>query len=414
MKFSNSIVAIRLLLVSCFLTVGCLPSASGLSEDQKERLIERIGARLERSAVALGTDFTDWPALVEQHQLAIAEATTETEVESALNAALQEFELSHLCLFSPTTAKYQRNGLRSGIGISIREVEEGLFVTYVIENSPAWRCGIRKLDTITRIDGVPLVDVTQLYGSIGDVRTIDWINNGQPRQSQLRYEPFALADESSMKWLTSDVAVIKIQSFQYRFYKMGRVNRYFRQARDAKAIIIDLRNNRGGLSLYSQHLASKIVARDQPFALRINKRRLQRLTQRNGNEEPSLAELVEIAKCARPLPFSRPFSGEVAVLVDSLSASGADIFPAFLQECGRATVIGETTTGALQLARSFRLPYGYLLYAPVAEILTPAGERLEGRGLTPDITLDFRQTADDDVILQTALQALGLTDAGVQ
>lgn len=375
--------------------------ADGFSEQQKKRVVEAIGKRLDKSAFAFGVDFSEWEEHLQSHRAAIDAAGSLHAFEQAVSAALAEFELSHLALFSPEFSKLQRNGQRTGVGVTVHPHEDGAFVSYVLRDSPGWDSGLRKGDKITAIDGQALVDIMQLAGDIGDVRSVSWTRNGETFSGAIQYRTFANSERSSMQWLNDEVAIIKIQSFQYRYYNAARINRFFREARRAKGVILDLRNNRGGLSFYSRHLASKIAPAKSDFA-RVAKRRHAK----SLRSDPSLEDIAQRARVIRPLPFSRPFKGELVVLVDALSASAADIIPAFVQESGRGTVIGQKTTGALLLARPFRLPYGFRLYIPIGELLTPSGKRLEGNGLDPDISLDLEETANDQGIYALALSLI--------
>ena len=383
-------------------------SASHYTAEQKLTLVEAIGHRLQRSAVAFGADFHQWPTFVAKHQPAIDEANNEKELEEALRNALAEFKLSHLSLFSPSSSKLSRQGKRTGLGISIRlqDNPQGLFVTYVLPYSPAWLCGIQKLDILLSIDGQPITAIEQLAGEVGDRRELTWRRGDQILSGIAEYGPFPTAARSSMLWIANDVALIRVTSFQRHYYDIAAINRFFREARDARAIVLDLRNNRGGLAFFSRHLASKFGNRNDLFSLKVDKRRLRKAMAQLGDDAPSLATLANAAKKVRPLPCSRNYKGKVVVLVDNLSASGADMLPAYLKAHNKAIVLGDTTAGALQLARTFPLPYGFRLYAPIAELLTPDGLRLEGQGLEPNVKLDYRQTADDAYLLRRALELI--------
>lgn len=381
--------------------------ADGLASEQKERLIGAIGRRLEQSAYAYGTDFSEWTNHVDDFRDRIDSSDTNKELAEALQDALERFDLSHLSLFTPERARLYRKGKRMGVGVSIQKIDEGIFVTSVLRNSPAWQAGIRKLDTITKIDGEIIKDIEQLRGEPGDEREIEWIRDDITYEACVKYHSFELAERSEFYWITEEVAVLRVQSFQYRFYKIARINRYINRAREARAIIVDLRNNRGGLAFYSQHLASKFVNRKSVFSKKINRKKHRKAVKLTGNNNPTLDQLSEYSKITRPTVNLRPFKGELIILTDSLSASGADIFPASMKENGRGTIIGEKTSGALQLSRSFDLPYGFRLYTPVAEILTPDGNRLEGNGLDPDVLLSFEEAANDRIIFDKALEELG-------
>ncbi|MBK1878650.1 S41 family peptidase [Pelagicoccus mobilis] len=378
-----------LLCLSCYYSISF---GGELSETQKRKLVEAVGKRLEQKAYAFETDFSLWEQYAAQREEEIRQANSKEELAKVLGEALDEFDLSHLGIFAPSTVKLRRAGKRSGMGITIHPLEQGGgLISYVLSDSPAERCGLQKGDVLETIDGDPLTDLKQLAGTIGQERAIAWRRGENRMSGKIVYASFSLSEPSSMKWITPDVALIRIQSFQYRFYKLARINRFFRESKNAKAIIIDLRNNRGGLSLYSRHLASKLSSSRDTFALLANKRYSQ--------------------KKLHPLPFSNPYQGQVIVLTDSLSASAADIVPAFVSESGRGTVIGEKTSGALQLARSYPLPYGFRIYLPIAEMLTPNGNRLEAKGFPPEIELSLENTINDDQIIRIALDQIETVQA---
>lgn len=384
-------------LTNLFLALGLLVSLaqaapSELDSQQKQHLVDAVGRRLEKNAYAFKTDFSQWPKFVADHQTEIDNATTKNELATILDKALAQFELSHLGLSSPDAVKTQRAGQRTGIGISIHQMENGGgLISYVLADSPAQLCGLQKGDILKSIDNTPLTDIQQLAGTLGQKRALTWQRGDELHSAEIEYAAFNFSEPSQMEWLREDVAVIQIQSFMRPYYRAAAVNRFFREARHAKAIIIDLRNNRGGLSLYSRHLASKISPCKETFA-QLAKKRHETSAGKN--------------KLIHPLPFSRPYHGTIIILVDSLSASAADIFPAFVSETKRGIVIGQKTSGALQLARTWPMPYGFRIYLPVAEMLTPTGNRLEKTGFLPNVELSMEETLNDDTIFAKALELI--------
>jgi carboxyl-terminal processing protease len=100
----------------------------------------------------------------------------------------------------------------------------------------------------------------------------------------------------------------------------------------------------------------------------------------------------------------------VAILVDRVSGSAAEIFAAALQEKHRATIIGRPTGGAVLSAKFRRLTAGGLLEFSDRDLLTTQGRRLEGNGVIPDLAAppptlaDLRAGRDPD--LETAVRLL--------
>lgn len=88
-----------------------------------------------------------------------------------------------------------------------------------------------------------------------------------------------------------------------------------------------------------------------------------------------------------------PYTGPVALLLDGQSMSTTEIFAAGLQESGRARVFGETSGGQALPALMARLPNQDVLMYVFANLVTPAGVRVEGRGVVPDEEVPLERQA---------------------
>jgi carboxyl-terminal processing protease len=110
-----------------------------------------------------------------------------------------------------------------------------------------------------------------------------------------------------------------------------------------------------------------------------------------------------------------PFSGNLAILVDGLSASTSEMFAAAMQALGRARIFGERTAGQALPAMATRLPNGDVLMHVVADFVSPDGSRIEGRGVMPDEAAPLTQ-ADvvngRDAPLAAAIRWIEQTRAG--
>jgi carboxyl-terminal processing protease len=79
-----------------------------------------------------------------------------------------------------------------------------------------------------------------------------------------------------------------------------------------------------------------------------------------------------------------PYGGPVAILVDEVTASASECFAGSVQGLGRARVFGRRTMGQALPAATRQLPSGDILMHVLGDFVTPAGVRLEGRGVVPD------------------------------
>lgn len=152
---------------------------------------------------------------------------------------------------------------------------------------------------------------------------------------------------------------------------MQEVDRFLFGARQAPAVIIDLRGNPGGvigmIGGIAGHFTDTITSlgtmygRGSTMYLRTN----PRLADASGTRQPVI-------------------SAPVAILVDGMSASSSEFFAAGLQGIGRARVFGDQTSGQALPAAMVRLPGGDVLMHPIADHKDANGRQVEGVGVTPD------------------------------
>ena len=166
--------------------------------------------------------------------------------------------------------------------------------------------------------------------------------------------------------------------------------------RSAPGFIVDLRHNPGG------HGNTLAIMLGQFFPQRID---FGRLTNRDG--EPT-------EKSGSSLWFAT-YRGPLVVLTDGSTASAAEIFAHVLQYYKRATVVGRRTGGWVLLSFDYALPDGGRLVVPEQDYVGLDGQRLEGRGVTPDVVVpapslaDLRAGRDPD--LEAALNVLHQPDS---
>jgi carboxyl-terminal processing protease len=166
------------------------------------------------------------------------------------------------------------------------------------------------------------------------------------------------------------------------------------ELRTASGIVIDLRGNPGGLAAMvmgiSGHFLSEPVllgrmkTRDGELRLMANPRRVN-----------ASGQAVE------------PYAGPLAILVDGLTGSASECFTGGMQSLGRARVFGTQTMGQALPALFDRLPNGDILVHAFGDFVTATGDRLEGRGVIPDVEVAIsRETLANgrDAMLEKALE----------
>jgi carboxyl-terminal processing protease len=149
------------------------------------------------------------------------------------------------------------------------------------------------------------------------------------------------------------------------------IDRAVHAARDADAIVLDLRQNPGGVFSMLMGVSGHFLS--SPTSLGTLRTR--------DSELRLVANPRLLAPDGARVP---PYSGPLAILVDETSYSASEIFAAGMQAIGRARVFGRRTPGGALPATLRKLPNGDVLEYAIGDFVTASGERIEGRGVVPD------------------------------
>ena len=194
---------------------------------------------------------------------------------------------------------------------------------------------------------------------------------------------------------TADVMIWKMPEF---FLTDADVDHMFGVARKHKALILDLRGNPGGAIITLEHMLGNVFDHDVKIADRVGRKEMK----------------PENAKTRG----GSAFSGKLIVLVDSGSASCAELFPRVIQLEHRGTIIGDRTAGAVMEARGYSDSQGadtkifYSFSITEADLTMKDGKSLEHVGVTPDeVIIPTAQdlSAGRDPALSRAAELAGVT-----
>jgi hypothetical protein len=164
-----------------------------------------------------------------------------------------------------------------------------------------------------------------------------------------------------------------------------------------KRLIIDVRNNEGGDVEPLLQIAGRFMATQHDAIV---------VRARNG---PGHADFTEPYINSIGPAGPEQFTGKIVVLANRNSVSAAEWFVLIARTCWNATVIGTPTRGALSARSSRELPNGWTYTIPGQRVTTISGERYEGRGIPPDITVEMSiatGVANRDPVIDRALQEL--------
>lgn len=279
-------------------------------------------------------------------------------------------------------------GEYAGIGAEISKGDQGKFYLVPIEGGPAEAAGILEGDVLLAIDGLPISRdtalesvITRIRGTEGSVIRLT-VAPRDPQQTNLEFEVTRaiIPLPSVMHYLLPEeqwVGVITIRRFSEK--TPGELEKAYQNLnnRGAKSIILDLRDNSGGL-LEASIESSRLFLEGG----------LVIVEERSGLE--SQLFYVHEKGLASEIPM--------VVLVNAGTASAAEVVAASLKGNGRAPLIGETTFGKGSVQVILELSDGSSLHVTSARWLTPNGKVIESIGLFPDIIVEQIDSSADNSI----------------
>ena len=317
---------------------------------------------------------------------------------SAIKAMLESIHDPYAAYFDAaefkTIEQMNVEGTYGGIGAIVTIRNEQLTVIAPIAGTPAEKAGIKPGDKILTIDGnstqgMSLEEaVLKVQGNPGTKVTLEVVHQGEETPITLVitreeinlpsvYPEIGNATSTSpttpaptVRPLPSGIAVITITYFSERTGDETVSALKDVLASGAKGIVLDLRDNPGGIldsavTVASQFLKDGIVL----YAL-----------DSSGKKE---TWDVKTGGLATDLPL--------AVLVNGNSASASEVVAGALQDYGRAPLIGNQTFGKGSINHFRQLSDGSAIYISIGRWYTPNGRQIEGNGLTPDIVVDITE-----------------------
>jgi carboxyl-terminal processing protease len=341
----------------------------------------------------------DWAAVGERYRGKLAEVDDADALRGLLTQMLHELKRSHfaiqprqLAVFTP--AERVRIGTS---GVETVYAEGQVVIGRLTDKLPGAEAGLRLGDVVVRFDELELgptleylaaAELTparrafyaahlvnsRLRGPVGSkARLVVRREGGVEVTVELAFaahegewsepmgdfpstpvEVFGAVDERGLGYLRFNCFVRQA---------MKEIRRVLRAVPADGGLVIDLRGNPGGISIMAPGISGWLSDR---------KLDLGTMHLRQGH----------MGFTVSPQPGA--FLGPVALLIDGSSASTSEIMAAGLQEAGRVRVFGETSPGAALPSLFKELPTGDLLQYAIADVQTPRGVLIEGRGVMPD------------------------------
>jgi carboxyl-terminal processing protease len=280
-----------------------------------------------------------------------------------------------------TAKEYQeylhgRKGVPAEAGVVLIVTKNLLTVASVIDGSPAFQAGLKPGDHIIKINGHMVRNLTtqegtrRFQGALHTKLKLQVLRNGEvkPLDITVTLEPLGL-NTVTTQYLEHDVAYIRIRYFNNETpAELASVLKNIRKHQPpVKGIVLDLRNNARGTMEDAVRSASLLLG-DQRILLAKG-----RSTKSEESFQGKDRDLI--FKTVPPM----------VVLVDQGTARAAEIMAGALRDQARATLLGAKTLGLCGLTKVFPLEDGSALLMTVSECYTPNGEKIQGKGLEPQV-----------------------------
>jgi carboxyl-terminal processing protease len=271
----------------------------------------------------------------------------------------------------------ETKGSFSGVGIEITVRDNILTVVSPIEGTPAFEAGLKAGDKIIKIDDKPTNDMT-LMDAVKTIRgpkgtsvklTIGREGVDKPLEFDITRDVIPLRSVRNY-FLTPDIAYVRISNFQTDTDQdLSSALEKIENGRNLKGLILDLRNNPGGL--LSQAIKVSDVFLDSGLIVTTKGR--------------NASQNMEISAHQNEKPRNYP----IIVLANGGSASASEIVAGALQDNKRALVLGTRTFGKGSVQTILPLSDGSGLRLTTAKYYTPSGKSIQSSGISPDIDLEF-------------------------
>lgn len=295
-------------------------------------------------------------------------------LDNAIKGLLTNEQDAHSQYFGVEESESFMQGLEGdfvGIGITYTSINNETMVMKVYANSPAKKAGIQSGDVVTKVNGIDIrgktsEEVSKLtLGEEGTTIAIEIKRGNETKELEMKRETFSISSDSYVK---DGVGVIVIDSFAEKTHlDVEESLRAFKKDNITK-VIIDVRNNGGGLVSSAVEIASLFMDSDKVVIYEEEKDGTMKSYKTKGRSTYSF--------------------DQVSVLVNEGTASASEALIACLKDNIQATVVGTKTFGKGTVQTPIFFEDGSIFKFTVAEWLTPNKEKIHKKGITPDVVVE--------------------------
>ena len=364
-------------------------------QDSPKSIVDEAWQIVNREYVDNSFNNVDWQAT--RQQLLSKNYTSKAQAYEAIRKALEPLSDPYTRFLDPEQFQAltsQTSGELSGVGIRMEVDDQTKIIKVVepIENSPAFKAGIKAGDKILAIDGQPTQGMkieeasAMIRGEVGTNVSLQLSREGKGvfdvtltrAQIELPSVHSSVKQEGQIK-----VGYISLNEFSSHASEQMQRAILNLNEQNVDAYVLDLRGNPGGLLHASVEIARMWIENGE----------IVHTVDRRGGTQEFKANKSALTQ----LPM--------AVLVDGNSASASEILAGALKDSKRAVVVGSKTFGKAVVQSVHSLSDGSGLAVTISRYYPPSGIDINHKGIMPDVTLDLTTTQQQR--LQTEPSLIG-------
>jgi carboxyl-terminal processing protease len=308
----------------------------------------------------------------------VEEVTDKKLVESAINGMLTSLDphSSYLDDKSFKEMQVQTKGEFGGLGIEVTMENGVVKVVSPIDDTPAFKAGVKAGDYITMIDneqimGMTLNDaVTKMRGKVGTKIKLTIVREGQSEPIELSITRDVIRIQSIRAHAEGDIGYVRITSFseQTAAGLEEAVAKLKSEIKNIKGLVLDLRNNPGGLLDQAIEVSDAFLEKGEIVSTR------------DRNPENTKRYGATAGDIINGLPL--------VVLINNGSASASEIVAGALQDQKRAVILGTKSFGKGSVQTLIPLKDHGAIKLTTSRYYTPSGRSIQAKGIEPDIAVE--------------------------
>jgi carboxyl-terminal processing protease len=268
----------------------------------------------------------------------------------------------------------QTEGVYSGVGIQIEVKDENIIVLSTFEGSPARKAGVLPGDIIEKVDGTDVSGkeyekaVSMMKGKEGTEVKITVLRSNKETYTYAVKRAKITLETVTSEMLSNDIAYIKLSMFDENTGKNFTKKLNELKGKGAKALILDLRQNPGGLLTTCVEVVSNFVPKGKVIVSTVDKNKKENKYESKGGN-------------AIGMPL--------VVLTDGLTASASEIVSGAVRDYKIGTLVGEKTFGKGVVQQLIDTGDNTALKVTISKYYTPNGENIHKTGIAPDVKVEY-------------------------